>query len=332
MQMAQDAHLKCDDRVSGPAGSHEGAGSESEAGRGWESRAAGTDDGEMTKRQLYPTLPGAIGRLPTGEAYYAPIGRMSYDEDRVQCHLCGRWYKIVGAIHIRTAHGITLEEYREMFHLRGNVTTAAPQTSARKRATMREQIDSGRRVQPADMPEQTRVPPGPPTVPRFRSLAALRPDLVAQLHPTRNPGLDPAALGIHSSRRVWWRCPDCGTDWQREVKLRTGARAYGCPACGKRRTLAATIARNKTPVPFERSLAHKVPELLPGLHPTRNPGFDAAAVGAGSDRRVWWQCSSCGHEWQTAIGDRASTRSGRPRPSGCPRCARNRRRDQLANP
>ena len=90
-------------------------------------------------------------RLKDGTPYFGKIGEMAYDEDRVQCHLCGRWFKVVGAIHIRAAHGVTIEEYREMFHLLGSVTTAAPQTSARKRRTMLDQIASGERVQPYDL-------------------------------------------------------------------------------------------------------------------------------------------------------------------------------------
>src|ERR1700680_3105146 len=55
-----------------------------------------------------------IGRLPGGEPYFAPIGEMRYDGDRVQCHLCGRWLKMVGGSHLVSAHGIAIGEYREM--------------------------------------------------------------------------------------------------------------------------------------------------------------------------------------------------------------------------
>src|SRR5436305_2770836 len=119
------------------------------------------------------------------------MGEMRYDGGRAQCHLCGRWLKLVGAIDIRVAHEITIEDYREMFQLLGNVSTAAPQTSDRKRETMREQIASGERVEPYDRQPTERVVPGPPTVRRWRSLATQRPELAAELHPTRNGELDP---------------------------------------------------------------------------------------------------------------------------------------------
>lgn len=66
-----------------------------------------------------------------------------------------------------------------MFCLLGNVTTAAPETSERKRRTMLEQIASSERDQ------SVLGRPSPPTVGRWRSLAVLRPDLIAEWHPTR---------------------------------------------------------------------------------------------------------------------------------------------------
>ena len=66
--------------------------------------------------------------------------------------------------------------------------------------------------------------------PRQRSLAVLRPDLAAQLHPTRNGDLDPHAVGLHSRRVVWWRCPGCGQEWTASIQGRAGGqgRCAGC--------------------------------------------------------------------------------------------------------
>lgn len=266
---------------------------------------------------------GWLGFLPSGEPFYAPIGEMRYDDDRVQCHLCGRWFKVVGAIHIRAAHGITLQEYREMFHLLGNVSTAAPATSERKRETMHRQIDRGERTQPPEMAPGAFTRDSRVRVGRFRSLAALRPDLAAQLHPTRNAGLDPETLGPHSVRVVWWRCATCGHEWQMPVKHRTqpGGRAQGCPACGRRRSVAATIARNTRPISPQISLACRHPELLGEWHPDRNGDLDPSLIASGTSRKVWWRCVCCGHEWQAAVSDRTITRRGRRHPTGCPVCA-----------
>jgi DNA-directed RNA polymerase subunit RPC12/RpoP len=251
-----------------------------------------------------------LERLPSGEPYYAPIGEMLYDGDRVRCHLCGRSLKMVGGSHLLAAHDMTLEQYREMFRLFGTVTTAAPETSERKRRTMLEQIASGERDQ------SVLGPPSPPTVGRWRSLAVLRPGLMREWHPTRNGELDPYKIGQHTHRKAWWCCSECGHEWQTSPNERTSA-GKGCPACGRRRSIAATVERNRrVRVPHERSIAVVRPDLLDEWHPSLNGDLDPFTIAAGSERRVWWRCSNgdCRREWQAVVGDRAK------RGLGCPAC------------
>ena len=262
-----------------------------------------------------------LGRLPSGEAYWAPIGEMVCEGDRVRCHLCGRWLKMVGGSHLLSAHGVRLERYREMFRLFGNATTAAPETTARKRRTMREQIASGARDQ------SVLGGASPPTVGRWRSLAVLRPDLMREWHPTRNVELDPYKIGQHSHRRVWWRCGECGHEWAASPNERTSA-GRGCPVCARRRSIAATVERNRRfRVPRERSIAIIRPDLLEEWHPDLNAGLDPFAVAAFSQRRVWWRCSNraCSREWQAAVTNRAKSAG-----LGCPACANRRRGERLA--
>jgi hypothetical protein len=61
-----------------------------------------------------------------------------------------------------------------------------------------------------------------------RSLAVEHPLIAAELHPTRNPQLDPTRLGASSSLKVWWRCSACGHTWKTAVSTRTDG--SGCPA------------------------------------------------------------------------------------------------------
>src|SRR5918999_3790112 len=79
-----------------------------------------------------------------------------------------------------------------------------------------------------------------PTARPTRALArGPRPDLAAELHPTRNGKLDPFTLARWSVQPVWWRCASCGHEWRVTPQNRAG-----CPRCSARR-----------PVPRERSLA-----------------------------------------------------------------------------
>lgn len=48
---------------------------------------------------------------------YDQYGVLASDGERVQCHICGRWYKGLGT-HAWQAHGISADEYREEFGLK----------------------------------------------------------------------------------------------------------------------------------------------------------------------------------------------------------------------
>jgi rubrerythrin len=252
----------------------------------------------------------AIGHLGDGTAYFAPLGELPYDpdEDRVQCHLCGDWFRSLGSRHLMAKHGWTVAEYRDRFQLLKQTPTCSPGVSERLRVHTLARIAAGEL--------QTRngydKPPGGPGrgVRRERSLAALRPELLAELHPTRNPGLDPFRIGVKSGKRLWWRCATCGHEWQAAPHGRS--RGNGCPACGQTRR-TDTSKR----VSAGRSLAVKRPDLLAELHPTLNPDIDRYSLGAGSRQKIWWRCNECGNEWQAAPTDRSRGR-------GCPACAKRR--------
>lgn len=133
-----------------------------------------------------------------------------------------------------------------------------------------------------------------------RSLLALHPALAAEWHPTRNAGLDPAAISPGAARRVWWRC-EHGHEWQAAVKSRVGV-ATGCPRCARvgHRGITLTDAR---------------PDLLLEWYAPLNGG-DPGEISAGSHRQCWWRCQfDPSHVWRTQV--RYRVRHG----SGCPYCA-----------
>ncbi len=59
-----------------------------------------------------------------------------------------------------------------------------------------------------------------------RSLAVKYPELLTQLHATRNGDLDPAAIGAASKRKLWWRCARVGMSGRR----RSAIARFGAPA------------------------------------------------------------------------------------------------------
>jgi hypothetical protein len=248
-----------------------------------------------------------VGSLEDGTPYFAPLGELPYDpdDDRVQCHLCGRWYRIIGSSHLYRVHGWTLDDYRDAFHLPMGTATVSRGVSASLAAEARRRRDAGE-LRAGWSPDMSAGAAAVDRywVPRWRSLAALRPELAAELHPTRNGDLDPYRVAPMSRRSVWWRCGSCGHEWR--TLLGTRARGYGCPECQR----LASIGR-RMPVARERSLAVLRPELAAELHPTRNGDLDASTVARWSVQPVWWRCSDCGHEWRVTPQNRA----------GCPRCS-----------
>lgn len=140
-----------------------------------------------------------------------------------------------------------------------------------------------------------------------RSLADLSPDIAAEWHPTKNSSLTAADVNPGSRTKRWWRCRDCGHDFETSPDKRTRP-GDGCPKCRYKR-----LSRTKaTPKPGE-SLAEKDPDLEAEWHPTLNrplTPFDVRPRGRAS---VWWQCR-LGHVWKAKVAPRAVG-------VGCPECS-----------
>ena len=242
-----------------------------------------------------------VGALADGTEYYAPIGELVYDgEDRVVCHLCGRAMRMVGGTHLRVGHGWTLEQYREAFHLPSHAPTCSHDLSDGYRERAVERLDAEDRF---GRPPKPRQGPKPARSPRWRSLAERHPDLVAELSP-RNEDFDPATVGAGSRRRPWWRCGECGHEWQATVANRT-LRGSGCPVCGVR-----SRAELRSRVEPERSLLVVRPDLAGELDPDRNEQVDLSTLAAASARKVWWRCAECGHTWEATVASRWPAQPG----------------------
>lgn len=73
---------------------------------------------------------GHLWSLPDGTGLHAPIGRLLRDgEDRLCCHLCGRWFAALGP-HLRV-HGHTAVSYREAMGLGSTSALVSHTVSAR---------------------------------------------------------------------------------------------------------------------------------------------------------------------------------------------------------
>lgn len=134
--------------------------------------------------------------------------------------------------------------------------------------------------------------------PEINSLAALRPDIAATWHPTRNGELTPSDLIPTTDQKVWWLC-EKGHDYELAPLQRTMGR--GCRFC---------IGRALHP---DNCLATVRPDLAAEWHPTMNGLLTPFDVKPSYDKPVWWQCS---------LGDAYAMSPGaRRRGRGCSVCA-----------
>ena len=113
-----------------------------------------------------------------------------------------------------------------------------------------------------------------------RTLAAQHPELVRELDSERNETLDPAVIAANSRRKLWWRCPDCGHQWQAAVRSR--AAGHGCPECYSERRRA----QGPRAVSAEQSLQAGHPALAAEWDRGRNRGLDPAAISPKSKHKV----------------------------------------------
>lgn len=81
------------------------------------------------------TMHAVAGVLGDGTPYFAPIGSVVRDGARVQCHLCGGWYRSVPA-HLR-AHGWNQLAYRAAFGLERGQSLEGDATRSRRSGALR---------------------------------------------------------------------------------------------------------------------------------------------------------------------------------------------------
>lgn len=108
-------------------------------------------------------------------------------------------------------------------------------------------------------------------------LRHLRPDLIAQIHPHLNQGLEPDKLFAKTCRSIVWRCTQCPCGhehvWTTDVYQRR-ANNTGCPVCAGHKPCVCN------------SLQAKLPEMARQWHPTHNQNLLPEHILPNSSRKV----------------------------------------------
>lgn len=144
----------------------------------------------------------------------------------------------------------------------------------------------------------------------FNDFASRHPEQAAEWHPTKNGEKRPEEFTEFSNAKVWWLCKTCGREWQNTINNR--AKGEGCSVCKKRAAGQKLIARAAE---NGNDFSSQFPDIARQWHPTKNGNRLPQHFAARSNKKAWWQCPVCGHDWQTTITQRANGQ-------GCPKCAR----------
>ena len=151
------------------------------------------------------------------------------------------------------------------------------------------------------------------------SLAVKLPEIAQEWNYEKNGLLTPEMISNASGKKVWWKCSK-GHEWQATVNDRK--KGYGCKICGIEKAKIAkaeSILKND-----ENTLFNLFPELISEWDYQKNTSIDPKRITARNNRKVWWKCSICGFEWETAVSARTSG-------SGCPKCAKEKARTSSKN-
>ena len=141
------------------------------------------------------------------------------------------------------------------------------------------------------------------------SLLKLYPEIAKEWHPIKNGSLSPENVRYASGKKIWWLCSKCSNEWVMTVNQRA-LRGQGCPECGK---IKRVTSFNKSIVKERGSLVQHHPELLADWDYEKN-SINPNDVSNASNKKVYWKCNVCGHEWCAEIQSR--TIGG----NGCPSC------------
>lgn len=127
----------------------------------------------------------------------------------------------------------------------------------------------------------------------INDIATTNPELLKMWDYEKNNalGIFPISVSRRSSKKVWWKCDKCGHEWKTSI---SNKEVKSCPKCKVKQTAANSSLPKKG-----NSLEEMAPELAKDFYEERN-GISASEICIKSNKKVWWKCQFCGHEWEAA--------------------------------
>lgn len=126
------------------------------------------------------------------------------------------------------------------------------------------------------------------------------PELMLEYDYEKNHDIDVNKLTYGSSRKIWWKCSKCNSNYEATVNNRSGNK--GCSYCSGKKV-------NET-----NSLYSLYPEIAKEWNYDKNKELTPDKVTYGSTKKVWWKCNTCDREWKISPNGRTLNNSK------CPYC------------
>jgi len=126
---------------------------------------------------------------------------------------------------------------------------------------------------------------------KYNCLAVKNKKLASEWHPNKNGKLTPYNVTPGSDKKIWWKCPICDNEWESIVAGRNNGN--GCPGCFKQATK-------------QNCLSTKNKKVASEWHPNKNGKFTPYNVAAFSNKKIWWKCPVCDHEWEAIVASRSN--------------------------
>ena len=134
----------------------------------------------------------------------------------------------------------------------------------------------------------------------YNDFATKYPELLKQWHPTKN-SIKPTEVMPGTSKKVWWICAE-GHEYKQAINARV-LHPDSCPICSGQRVAVGI-----------NDLQSRYPEVAGEWLQNKNGNVTPTTITWGSNKKFWWKCSKCGHEWQARVSDRTRGHNG------CPAC------------
>lgn len=134
----------------------------------------------------------------------------------------------------------------------------------------------------------------------YNDLSITHPELAKEWDYNKNT-TSPTDFSKGSHKKVWWLCKK-GHSWEATINSRS--KGIGCPYCAGLKALAGF-----------NDLSTTHPQLAKEWDREKNGKLTPENCSYGSSKKVWWNCSSCNHNWEATIISRSKG-------AGCPKCSK----------